>query len=495
MEMSVTISKYLSGLQCHKRLWYEKNHPERASAISRSQQRIIDQSTEVKVLARDYFPGGLLIDSLDPEESLEQTQDAMQRGVPYIFKPSFTFDGIWARCDVIQKDSKSWRIIKVTASTKVKEEHLPEIAVQRYVLTEQGVSITRTQLMHINRECVYPDLSNLFFVEDVTDQVNPLMSNVPDDVETFKTILDGDVEPVVSIGKQCDAPNACPFKEYCWDFVPELSIFTIPRLNWNKRTELIDRNIFSLRDIPDNFPLTQNQDTYVNSVLEERPEIDNEAIRDKLLDLKYPIHFFDFETLNPAIPRFEGLSPYDHFPFQYSCHILKSDDTITHQEYLHTDTTDPRLPLVESLLDHISDAGSVMVYGASFERKRLEELAQYFPEYSGALLSVVSRLWDQLLIFSNHYKHPGFGGSNSLKNVLPILVPSLSYQDLDVQEGDDAQAVWDLMINTTGEVEKGNMINHLKGYCMMDTLAMVEIHKVLLHEIDAGAEHESMCLD
>ena len=486
MEMFVTNSKYLSGLQCHKRLWYErlwyeKNDPERASAISRSQQRIIDQSTEVRVLARDYFPGGVLIDSLNREESLEQTQDAMRRGVPYIFEPTFIFDGIWAQCDVLQKDLKSWKIIKVTASKKVKEEHLPELAAQKYVLTEKGVSISRTQLMHINRECVYPDLSNLFVVEDVTDQVDPLMNNVPDDVETFKTILGGDVEPVVLIGKQCDNPHTCPFKDYCWEFVPEPSIFDIPRLSWNKKNRLVEMGIFSLNNLPVDLALTENQRAYVDMVLKTQPEIDAEAVRNKLSELEYPIHFFDFETLDPAAPRFEGLSPYDHFPFQYSCHILQSNDTITHQEYLHTDTTDPRLPLVESLLDHISDSGSVIVYHATFEREILKDLAVFLPEYSEALQSIIARLWDQLLIFRNHYKHPGFGGSNSLKDVLPILVPSLSYQNLDVQEGDDAQAVWDLMINTTGEVEKGNMIYHLKEYCMMDTLAMVEIHKVLRH--------------
>lgn len=498
--MFVANSKYMSGLQCHKRLWYErlwceKSHPQRASTVSRSQQRIIDQSTEVRVLARDNFPGGMLIDSLDHEESLEQTQDAMRRGVPYIFEPIFSFDGISARCDVLQKDSKSWKIIKVTASKNVKEAHLHELAALKYVLSEIGVSISRTQLMHINRGCVYPDLSNLFVFEDVTDRVDPLMENVPGDVETFKSILQGDVEPVVSIGKQCDEPDTCPFKDHCWEFVPEPSIFTIPRLSWDKKNQLIESGVFSLEDLPADFALTQNQRAYVDMVLNNQPEIDVEAIRNELSELEFPIHFFDFETLNPTVPRFEGLSPYDHFPFQYSCRILQSDGSITHHEYLHTDTTDPRLPLVESMLNHISDFGSVVVYSASFERERFEELAQYFPEYSGALQSVVSRLWDQLLIFKNHYKHPGFGGSNSLKNVLPILVPSLSYQNLDVQDGDDAQAVWDLMINTTGEVEKGNMIYHLKNYCRMDTLAMVEIHKVLLHEIDAGAEHESMCLD
>jgi hypothetical protein len=476
----LTKSKYLSGLQCHKRLWYEKNYPGRAAAISRSQQRIFDQGREVGVLARDHFPGGMLIDATGPVESVEQTKEAIRRGISCIFEASFIFNGIWVRCDILQRDSNSWRIIEVKASTKVKEEYLPDLAVQKHVLTGRGVPISGTQLMHINRECVYPDLSNLFIIEDVTDQVDQLMGNVPNYIETFKTILDGDVEPKVLIGTQCDKPNPCPFKVYCWESVPERSIFTIPNLRKNKKTELVERGIFSLYDIPADFPLTQKQRAYVNSVLDDQSDIDNEAIKRQLSDLEDPIHFFDFETYNPAVPRFKGLGPYQQFPFQYSCHILQPDGVVTHHEYLHTDTTDPRLPLVESLLDHISNVGSVIVYSASFERTILEGLAQSFPEHSVALQSIISRLWDQMVIFRNHYKHPGFGGSKSLKDVLPVLVPSLSYQNLDIQEGEYAQAVWDLMINTTSEEEKSERIRHLKEYCEMDTRAMVEIHKALL---------------
>ena len=416
---------------------------------------------------------------------MEQTQEAISIGISCIFEASFILNHTWwIRCDILQKDSNSWKIIEVEASTEEKEEYLSDLAFQKYVLTEQGVPISGTHLMYINRECVYPDLSNLFTIEDVTDQVDRLMDDVSNNIETFETILDGDVEPEVLIGEQCEKPHLCPFKEYCWKDVPECcSIFTIPNLRWPKKNGLIERGILSIHDLPDDFrqtELTEKQRDYVNMVLDNQPEIDDEAIRRLLSELEYPIHFFDFETYNPAIPRFEGLRPYQQFPFQYSCHILQSDGTITHHEYLHTDTTDPRLPLVESLLNHICNVGSVIVYAAFFERGIFQDLAQSFPEHAAALQSIISRLWDQLVIFRDHYKHPGFYGSNSLKAVLPVLVPCLSYADLDIQEGDDAQAVWNTMIQTTDEEARNNMIDDLRAYCKMDTLAMVKIHKALL---------------
>ena len=169
------------------------------------------------------------------------------------------------KCDILQKDSNSWKLVEVKASTSVKKEHLPDLAIQKYVLTGQGLPISETQLMLINsKECVYPDLSNLFTIEDVTDQVNQLMDDVPNNIELFKTILNGNDEPQVLIGEHCEKPYPCPFKkEHCWKSVPKKSIFTIPLLNGKKKNKLIEDDIVSLEDVPTDFPLSNKQRMYV----------------------------------------------------------------------------------------------------------------------------------------------------------------------------------------------------------------------------------------
>ena len=318
----LTKSNYLNGIQCHKRLWYEENNRDKKSDTTISQQRIFDQSKKVGILARDHFPEGLLITAIAPPNSVEQTEKAIREGNSRIFEASFIFNDVLVRCDILEQDSKSWQITEVKASTSVKEEYLQDLAVQKYVLTGQGLSISKTQLMFINnKDCVYPDMSNLFTIEDVTDQVDSLMDNVPDHIEKFKTILGRDVEPNVLIGEHCDKPNPCPFKAHCWKAVPKKSIFTIPGLRWNKKNELIEMGVFNIFDLPTDFPLSEKQQMYVNSILDGQPEIDNAAIQRLIADLEYPIHFLDFETDNPAIPRFDGLHPYQQFPFQYSCHV------------------------------------------------------------------------------------------------------------------------------------------------------------------------------
>ena len=212
MQNYLTKSKYLNGLQCHKRLWYEKNHPERKSSLSRAQHRTFRQGKEVGELARDLFPKGVLISARSPAKSAEQTEIAIINGASCIFEASFVFDNTWVRCDILEKDGDSWNLIEVKMSRSVKAEHLPDLAVQKYVLTACGIPISKTQLMYVNNECTYPDLSDLFIIEEATERVDSLMGSIPSDIEAFRAILDAGNEPDVKIGKRCDDPYPCPFK-------------------------------------------------------------------------------------------------------------------------------------------------------------------------------------------------------------------------------------------------------------------------------------------
>ena len=480
MPSYLTTAQYLNGIHCLKRLWYEEKHPEKASPISLYQQKLFDQRKAIKTLAYSQFPEGVHIDAENPDVAVRHTKSAMRRGKSCLFNAAFRSNGAFVQCDILQKDKKGWRIIEIRASKRIKKEYLLKLALQKHILDTSDIPISATQLMLLNEACVYPDLSNLFVFEDVTDKVNLLKQGVPDYLRTFKTILDKEVEPNVLIGKNlCNRPYRCPFKTSCWAFAPKNSVFTIPKIKDPEATLLAENGIFHLSDLPSDFPLTRAQSIYVNSVLENKPTTNPAAIRRELANLQYPIHFLDFEADRPAIPRFGGFKVYEEFPFQYSCHVLQSDGVVTHHEYLHTDTTDPRPPLLKSLLAHISDRGSIVVYNLSFERRILRGLAESSPEYASALQSIIERLWDQLTTLRKHYEHPDFCGSKSLKSVLPVLVPSLSYKTLDIQEGGDAPAVWNLMLSANNETERQEWDQRLRAYCKLDTLAMVEIHKVL----------------
>lgn len=487
MNRFISKSKYLLGIQCHKLLWLAFNRPELIPAPSQSQQRIFDQGTEIGELARQRFPGGFLIeaDHTQIPEAISQTQQAIENGREIIFEGAFNNDGIFARPDVIQRQANGrWNIIEVKSSTTVKEENIHDVAVQSYATLNSGIVIDKKFLMHINNECAYPNLSNLFAIEDITEEVDSLMNIIPENIAEMRNVLNCSDEPQILIGQHCEKPYKCPCQDYCWKWVPEYSIFQIPGLRWDKKQLLLSEGNVDISHLPKNFSLNENQSNFVNSVLTRETKIDWNSIKELLSSLNYPLHFFDFETDNPAVPRFDGMHPYEKFPFQFSCHILDEEGRVEHREYLHESETDPCESILESLLEAIKDKGSVIVYNAPFEKSVLNSLAEWFPGKKVRIMNIIDRLFDQLVIFRNYYTDYRFKGSNSIKSVLPVLIPSMNYQDLAVSDGTIAQITWNNMIRLPGGEQKSRLSQELKTYCGQDTLAMVKIHKFLLNGVN-----------
>jgi hypothetical protein len=484
MELRLSKSKYLAGTQCIKRLWLQFYKPDRAAPPGPAQQRIFDQGTAVGELARKSFPDGRLISApyYETDKALEQTEQALQAGIVDLFEPCFVFANTLVRVDVLHRNSDStYDIFEVKSTTATKPEHIWDLAIQTFVLEGSGLSIRSTRLMHLDRECRYPDLSNLFATTDLTQDVRDYLQVVPDNLSQFNTTINSETEPSTPIGSHCSRPYECPFREYCFQqaSAPSTSIFNIPRLAADKLDSLIASSILSLEDVLDDFPLSPTQREFIDLYLNDSKHIDISAIKTKLSRLTYPLYFLDFETDSPAVPWLEGLGPYQKFPFQFSLHILHEDGSLSHTDYLHTEASDPRKPLAETLLSAIGSTGTIVAYNASFEKSVIESLATALPDLSHRLRLLIPRFWDLLVVFRNHYLDPAFGGSNSIKSVLPVLCPDLSYKDLDVQDGSSAQVAWLELINTDSPIRKDKLAAQLRAYCHLDTLAMVRIYQQL----------------
>ena len=475
-------SRFLAGLQCHKRLWLEAHRRDLAEAPGPATQRIFDSGHEVGELAQKEFPGGVLIDPppYEIDRALEETAEAIANGATVLFEPAVMYDNIFIRVDVLKRnDDGSWDLIEVKSTTKASDTHVADAAVQKYVLEGSGFTVRSVSIMHLNRECRYPDLSNLFIIEAVDDRVRGMWPELQPRVREFNRLLLEGSAPDIPIGKHCTDPYSCPFIEHCWADVKHPSIFTIPRISKKRIDSLIGQGVTGIADIPDTFPLSENQRRYVDLFKDGQRQIMWPAIRDAFAELTYPLCFLDFETQTDPVPRHQGLRPYDQFPFQYSLHTLHGDGILSHTEYLHPDTTDPRRPLMESLIRDIGETGSIVAYNASFEKRVIRDLAAIFPEHRRTLQRYLPRFWDLLDIFRNSYFDPAFGGSNSIKQVLPVLVPELSYAALEVQSGDIAQLAWKEMIGTSDGARRLELERSLKEYCKLDTLAMVELYRVL----------------
>jgi hypothetical protein len=191
----------------------------------------------------------------------------------------------------------------------------------------------------------------------------------------------------------------------------------------------------------------------------------------------------DFETVNPAIPRFPGMRPYDQIPFQWSVHVLREPGAAPeHFEFLATNTNDPRHEFIASLCPLLGKSGSILVYSA-FESQRLSDLAAWLPEFSGRIKKIRRRLWDLLPVVRNHVYHPKFLGSYSIKNVLPALVPGMTYEGMEVGDGTDAGLAWESLVRGgLDQSEREKTRKALLDYCGQDTLAMVRLmEKLRMH--------------
>ena len=264
--------------------------------------------------------------------------------------------------------------------------------------------------------------------------------------------------------------------------MPEFWVYDISGIGQNKIDELADMGIQAIGDIPSSYPLSQIQDRIRASVASQQ-EFISDQLEAGLNDVEYPIHFLDFETIGPAIPRYAGTRPYQTIPFQWSDHILYKDGKLDHREYLCNEDKDPREEFTQTLLYALGTEGSIVIY-TSYETGVLNSLIEHFQQYAGELQSVIDRFVDLYAIIRQHYYHPKFYGSFSLKYVLPALVPEMSYENLSIQDGMQASLDYLRMIDhETPENEKDKIRDDLLIYCGQDTLAMVKIRDELLKRI------------
>jgi len=479
-------STFIRGLQCEKSLYLYKHFYNLKDDIGPQQQAIFNQGNEVGILAQKLFPNGV---DASPEshfkmrESVAKTKEFIDNRETIIYEATFQFNGVLAALDILVKDDEGWKAYEVKSSTSISETYLYDAAIQYYTIVNSGIELKDISIVHINNQYVKNgaiDVHELFTIESVYDDVQQLLPNIPNKIERFKNVIGKESIPDIDIGLHCSTPYDCDFKGHCWKHIPEYSIFDISNLWTSKKFDLYNRGIVTLDqiDLEDN-PLNSNQQLQVISELNQTSYVDINNISQFLNDLKYPLYFLDFETLGPAIPIYDNSRPYQQLVFQYSLHIQHNKgDLPTHLEYLANASPDedPRIEFIRQLIENCGTNGDILVYNIGFEKGKLNDLKDLYPQYDYEISSIINRLKDLMIPFQKQwYYTPEMKGSYSIKYVLPALVPELSYQDLEIQEGGTASTVFLQMTKGefTGDIDKTR--HDLLEYCKMDTYAMVKI--------------------
>jgi hypothetical protein len=367
-------------------------------------------------------------------------------------------------------------LTEVKSTLDVKDAHLPDVAIQLHVLRRAGLSVSRAEVMHLNRECRAPDLSNLFVRTPVTRLLGTWLDEAPARIAALRAQLAGPL-PEVAPGPHCSQPHACPFLARCHPPLPSDHLSTLYRLPSPKRAELEASGLETLAELPASFRASEIQQRQIASVrtgaLVVAPSLHRE-----LAALRPPLAFIDFETIAPAIPVWPGCAPYQHVPVQFSCHRVAHDGAVRHRTWLADGLEDPRRPFAEALLAACDGARTVVAYNAPFEKRFLRELGAALPDLAPALEDLSARTEDLLKIVRDHVYHPDFAGSFSLKAVLPALVPALGYDELAIRDGDTAAAALETLLlepAAFGDAERRQLRADLEAYCALDTWALVQL--------------------
>ena len=468
-------SKYLIGLQCPRHLWTSINAKERLPEIDEATQKRFDVGHELEEYAKKLFPGGIDLPTEDFIGNIQLTQASLKEEKP-LFEPAFMIDDLYSRADILQPNEDGWDIIEVKSGTKVKDINLHDVSFQKHIYEKCGLKIKKCYLMHINNEYIRKGEINpkeLLTKTDITEKVNETIKGISERIEYMKEIISDPILPENKIGPHCNNPYDCPLADDCWSFLPEGHVCNLYG-GKSKGFELIENEIYALKDIPEEFKLNDKQELQVKCEKEGSIHIHKESIKQFLSTLQYPLYYLDFETINPGIPMFEGSKPYQQIPFQFSLHIVSKDGDIKHHEFLYSGSGDPRVEFGLELKKVIGDVGSVVVYSQSFEISRLKELVNFDSTCKDWVENVLSRIVDLLVPFRNFsYYNPLQKGSASLKSVLPALCGA-DYSSLEICKGDDASLLY-LNSNYLGIGDKEKIRKDLLEYCKLDTLAMVWI--------------------
>lgn len=509
-------SRYVAGLQCEKRVYLETHNPELATEPDDATRAVLDMGTEIGVLARRRYPGGRLIEAgyRQTQLALEQTAAAMaDPTIPAIFEAAILADGVLIRVDILARvtdgerediaaeaaaaveaaadpacepalSPAAWRLIEVKSSTKKKDVHLDDVALQAHVLTCAGLHGASCHLMYVNTQYVYEgagpegmsdiDVTRLFTIQDLTEEVRPRRAELPARLAAMQAVLQRPAPPMVEPDAHCQTPYTCGFWDYCTKEKPPRWIYTLPGSRRQVPT-WVAQGITTIDELPSTARLSP-----IQSRVRANVEWCSPQLATVLRSVQYPVHHLDFETIMPAVPRYAGTHPYQVLPIQWSNHIEQADGTLEHQDYLAEGAQDPRRELLERLLASLGASGSICVY-SQYERAVLDSLAAAYPEWKAVVAAVKKRLWDLFEVLQAHYYHPDFHGSYSIKSVLPAVVPTLSYGDLAIQGGAVAARQYIRMAFEEQDwIERQRIADELRAYCARDTYAMVALRRALL---------------
>ena len=438
-----------------------------------------EQGIEVGKKARYLFPEGVQIIETNIDYAVKRTEEVIRdENIPVLFEAAFKHGKYVARADILIRENNEWNLIEVKSASKDKSDLIDDLAYTLMITRLAGLNVTKASLYLVSKEYRYGmPVDQLFLEIDHTRDADIRINDFNKYIEPVERFTNHEAVPDEQLIYECK--NCYNFSECTGRGIKD-HVFELPRISSSKFEELSALGVSSIDKIPDDFSLTKNQKLVQKSV-KSNEVIMNNSFKDLITGIIWPAYYLDFETFMTAIPLYPETAPHAQIPTQYSIHKCSDTGNIDkHMEYLADPTRDCRRELALHLIRDLGTKGSIIVY-SNFEERIIKGLIQLYPDLECKLAVIIERIVDLLKIINGNFYHPDFHGSYSIKKVLPALVPDMTYENLEIGNGDTASAVYANMAMGKHTAEEMRVIRrNLLTYCAQDTLAMVKLHERLM---------------
>ena len=328
-------STFIKGEQCPKALYMYKKHPYLRDKLSIEQRARFKRGTDVGVLARTYFPGGVNMAPSSPSLFGKMFEKTMQNlndpNVNVMYEAIFIHNDPPIMLDILVRDGDKWRAIEVKSSLSLSETYYHDAALQYYVLKGCNVPISDIQLMYVNGDYVRDgdiDVKQLFVFKSVKDFAEQQQEYINKKVNELKAVVNLNNAPRMDIGTQCFTPYTCEFRGHCWKKVPSDSFL--------HTTSYSDKELFSLYNsgIQDNrsfkrllnpLSLEMNQ---VDALEQDTFYINYKTFYDLVGKRTESIAFLNLLFYKPAVPILDGHKPYQEVVIAFSILSNQDDEVI-----------------------------------------------------------------------------------------------------------------------------------------------------------------------
>ena len=504
----LTKSKIASGLQCKKKLWFDIHEP--SKRVNKATFERGERFNEVirkhytKIHGKELNLTGVWDDLIIKTKNAINSKD-----INVIYEGTFEYLNTQVRTDVLIRKENGWELLEAKSSTKIKDEHIPDISIQSFIvrkwLKQIGQDLISCKVIHINKDFTLDNnknYQNLINDENnISKSIVEIEKEIPDYINQLLPLTkDNTPCPSISMGTHCKKPYECDYQDRCISLLPksnETSFTILPYIGASKdlQSYMEDIKTNDLQKVPKKFfkerkDYASNYHGIIQQAHKNNKDWFDLNLKNIFKKFIFPYYFMDFETIMQGVPLIENTQPYEAVPFQWSVHKWESagkkiDDG---KSFLKFTDQDIERQFVETLLDAVGETGTIFAHSAKgVEIKILNKLKikDSCKDLANQIDKLIERIEDSLILARMNYYSPKMNGNWGIKSIIKAIPDCpLSYDDQgDIGGGDEAQLAWFIYTNLkTDDNERKKQIKNLVDYCAKDTLALYYLIKYLIEK-------------